>query len=132
MAHRELRYSVLLLVLVATVFLVATKFANGSGPPPSLSSEGQQIGKFSVCEKFWITAILCLAIPRSTITCSILQFAFPTKRTVVSTKPQCSMRLMICFLRRTKMSSLLKGNDLTLRTPRGRKIKAHLVDEKQC
>jgi hypothetical protein len=30
------------------------------------------------------------------------------------------------------MSSLLKGNDLTLRTPRGRKIKAHLVDEKQC
>jgi hypothetical protein len=45
MARRELRCSVLLLVLVATVFLVATKFANGSGPPPSLSSEGQQIGK---------------------------------------------------------------------------------------
>jgi len=26
----------------------------------------------------------------------------------------------------------LKGESLTLRTPRGRKIKAHLVDEKQC
>jgi hypothetical protein len=26
----------------------------------------------------------------------------------------------------------LRGNNLTLRTPRGRKIKAHLVDEKQC
>ena len=27
---------------------------------------------------------------------------------------------------------VLRGNNLTLRTPRGRKIKAHLVDEKQC
>jgi hypothetical protein len=45
MAHRELRRSLLPLVLLATLFLAATMFARGSAPPQSSSSEGQQVGK---------------------------------------------------------------------------------------
>ena len=45
MAHRELRRSVLPLVLFATVVLAATRYAPGSAPPFSSPSEGQQIGK---------------------------------------------------------------------------------------
>ncbi len=37
------------------------------------------------------------------------------------------------FLRRTKdVEFVFHGKNLTLRTPHGRTIKAHLVDEKQC
>jgi hypothetical protein len=45
MAYRELRRSVLPLVLLATAVLAATRYAHGSAPPLSSSSEGQQIGK---------------------------------------------------------------------------------------
>jgi hypothetical protein len=42
-------------------------------------------------------------------------------------------RSMICFLRRTKdVEFMLKSENLTLRTPDGRTIKTHLVDEKRC
>ncbi len=44
MAHRELRRSVLPLVLLATI-VVAARYGHSSAPPPSSSSEGQQIGK---------------------------------------------------------------------------------------
>jgi hypothetical protein len=44
MAHRELLRSVLPLVLLATIVLAA-KYGHSSAPPPSSSSEGQQIGK---------------------------------------------------------------------------------------
>jgi hypothetical protein len=44
MAHRKLRRSVLPLVLLATIVLAA-KYGHNSAPPPSSSSEGQQIGK---------------------------------------------------------------------------------------
>lgn len=45
MAHRELRRSVLSLVLLATLVLAGTRFAHGSRPPPSSSRDGQQIGR---------------------------------------------------------------------------------------
>jgi hypothetical protein len=41
--------------------------------------------------------------------------------------------LMMCFLPRTKdVEFVLKGKNLMLRTPHGRTIKAHFVEEKQC
>ena len=84
-------------------------------------------------EKFWGTAILCLAIPKSTIT----QLYFAIR---VSDKTYCSEyetpvldEVDDLFSAKDKDVEFgLKGNNLTLRTPRGRKIKAHLVDEKQC
>ncbi|MGA7046253.1 MAG: hypothetical protein WBW01_15275 [Terriglobales bacterium] len=42
MAHKELRRSVLRLVLLATLFLAATMCARGSAPP---QGSGQQVGK---------------------------------------------------------------------------------------
>jgi hypothetical protein len=42
MAHRELRHSVLPLVLLATIVLAA-RYGYSSVPPPSSSNEGQQI-----------------------------------------------------------------------------------------
>ena len=45
MADRQLQGCVLSLILLATVVLAATSYAQGSAPPPSSSIEGQQIGK---------------------------------------------------------------------------------------
>jgi hypothetical protein len=44
MAYRELQRSVLPLVLLATIVLAA-RYGHSSVPPPSSSSEAQQIGK---------------------------------------------------------------------------------------
>jgi hypothetical protein len=45
MVHRELRRSVLPLVLLATIIFAATSYAQGSASPPSSSTKGQQVGK---------------------------------------------------------------------------------------
>jgi hypothetical protein len=45
MAHCEMRPSVLRLIVLLTVISAATLSVRGSTPPPSLSNEGQQIGK---------------------------------------------------------------------------------------
>jgi hypothetical protein len=60
MAHRKLRRSVLPLVLLATVFLASTMYANGSAPPQSSSSEDQQIGKVLSVRK---VLLLGIALP---------------------------------------------------------------------
>ena len=51
MAHRELRRSVLPLVLLATVTLAATAYGHGSPPPSNSSGERQQIGKILTVRK---------------------------------------------------------------------------------
>jgi len=45
MVPKKLRHSVLPLVLLTNVVLAATRYPHGSAPPPSSSSESQQIGK---------------------------------------------------------------------------------------
>jgi len=52
MAHGDLRRNVLLLVLLATVVLVAIGYAQGSGPSPPSSSEAPQIGKIQLGEQW--------------------------------------------------------------------------------
>jgi len=87
----------------------------------------------SAYEKFWKTAILSAAIPKSTITSFILQFAFPIEHTVASTRTPVLDEIDDLLSAKDKdVEFVLDGKNLTLRTPRGRKIKAHLVKQKQC
>jgi hypothetical protein len=133
MAHREVRCSIFARVLVATVFLVATRYSNGSAPPLSSSSEGQQIGKILSVRKVLGNRYFVPRYPQ--IHYYLLYFAIR-----VSDKTYCSEyetpvldEVDDLFSAKDKdVEFALKGNNLTLKTPRGRKIKAHLVDEKQC
>ena len=106
MAHRELRRRVLPLVLLATVVLAATDTETVQRLRPVRQVKVSRSERSSVYEKSWKTVILSAAIPKSTITCFILQCALPTRHIALSTKLLSLTRLMICFLRRTKMSSL--------------------------
>jgi hypothetical protein len=45
MAHRGLQRRLLPVVLLATAVLATTSYTQGSAPPPTSSSEGEQIGK---------------------------------------------------------------------------------------
>jgi hypothetical protein len=47
-SYMELRQGILLVGLFVVVFVAAAGYAQGSAPPPSSSSEGQQIGKVPV------------------------------------------------------------------------------------
>ncbi len=133
MAHRELRCSVLALVLVATIFLAASRYSNGSVSPLSSSSEGQQIGKILSVRKVLGNRYFVPRYPQ--IHYYTVYFAIR-----VSDKTYCSEyetpvldEVDDLFSAKDKDVEFgLKGNNLTLRTPRGRKIKAHLVDEKLC
>jgi hypothetical protein len=133
MAHRELRRSVLPLVLLATVVLAATSYAQGSAPPPSSSSEGQQIAKILSVRKVLRNQYFGSRYPQ--MHHYLLYFAVR-----ISDKTYCSEyetpvldEIDDLFSAKDKdVEFVLKGKNLTLRTPRGRKIKAHLVEQKQC
>jgi hypothetical protein len=87
----------------------------------------------SLCEKFWKIVILSAVIPKSTIT----GFTFVVR---TSDKTYCAEyetpvldEIDDLFSAKDKdVAVVLKGDSLTLRTPKGRKVKARFVDQKQC
>jgi hypothetical protein len=132
MAHRELRHSVLPLVLLATVVLAATRYAHGSAPPLSSSGEGQQIGKILSVRKVLRDQYFG-RYPQ--IHYYLLYFAVRTSDQTYCAEygtPVLDEIDDLFSAKDTDVEFALKGKSLTLRTPKGRKFKAHLVKEKQC
>jgi hypothetical protein len=133
MAHRELQRRVLPVVLLVTVVLATTSYAQGSAPSPSSSSEGEQIGKILSVRKALRNQYFGSRYPQMHY--YLLYFAVRT-----STQSYCAEyetpvldEIDDLFSVRDKdVEFVLKGKSLTLRTPRGRKLKAHLVEQKQC
>ena len=133
MAHRELRGSILALVLLATVFLAVAMYANGSAPPQSSSSEGQQIGKVLSVRKVLRNPYVFSRYPR--IHYYLLYFAVRASGQTYCSEYETPVLDEIddVFSAKDKaVEFVLKGKNLTLRTPHGRTVKAYLVDEKQC
>ena len=133
MAHRELRRSLLPLVLLATVVLAASRYAPGSAPQLSSPGEGQQIGKILGVRKTVGSSYLVNRYGRI----HVYRLNFAVR---VSDQTYCSEyetpvldEIDDLFAAKDKdVEIVLKGNSLTLRTPKGRKLKARLVDQKQC
>ncbi|MGO9077304.1 MAG: hypothetical protein ACLQEI_24385 [Terriglobales bacterium] len=132
MARRELRRSVLPLVLLATIVLAA-KYGHSSAPPPSSSSEGQQIGKILSVRKVLGNRYFVSRYPQ--IHYYFLYFAVRTSDQTYCSEYETPVLDEIDDLFSAKdkdVEFVLNGKNLTLRTPHGRKIKAHLVEKKQC
>jgi hypothetical protein len=133
MAHGKPRRRVLPLVLLATAILAATTYGHGSPPPPSSSGEGQQIGKILSVRKVLENCYFVSRYPQ--IHYYMLYFAIR-----VSDRTYCSEyetpvldEIDDLFSAKDKdVEFVIKGKSLTLRTPKGRKLKAHLVEQKQC
>jgi len=132
MAHTEPRRSVLLLVLLATVAVAAT-YGQATAPPPSSPGESQRIGKLLSVRKVLENRYFVSRYPQ--IHYYMLYFAIR-----VSDRTYCGEyetpvidEIDDLFSAKDKEVELIfQGKSLTLRMPRGRKIKAHLVNEKQC
>jgi hypothetical protein len=132
MAHREVRRSVLPLVLLATIVLAA-RYGNSSAPPPSSSSEGQQIGKILSVRKALETRYFVSRYPQ--IHYYLVYFAVRTSDQTYCAEYETPVLDEIDDLFSAKdkdIEFVLNGKNLTLRTPRGRKVKAHLVKRTQC
>jgi hypothetical protein len=133
MAHWELRRSVLPLVLLATVVLAATCDGHSSTPPPSSSSEGQQIGKILSVRKVLENRYFVSRYPQ--IHYYLLYFAVRTSDQTYCAEYETPVLDEIDDLSSAKdedVEFVLKGKRLTLKTPKGRKLKARLVKQKQC
>jgi hypothetical protein len=132
MAHRELRRCLLPLVLLATIVLAA-KYGHSSAPPPSSSSEGQQIGKILSVRKVLGNHYFVSRYPQ--IHYYLLYFAVRTSDQTYCAEYETPVLDEIDDLFSAKDKEVeiaLKDKSLTLRTLKGRKIKAHLVEQKQC
>ncbi len=130
MAHREQRRSVLPLVLLATIVLAA-RYGHSSAPPPSSSSEGQQIGKILSVRKVLENHYFVSRYPQ--IHYYLIYFAVRTSDQTYCTEYETPVLDEIDDLLSAKdkdVEVVLKGKSLTLRTPKGRKLKAHLVEQK--
>jgi hypothetical protein len=121
------------LVLLATLFLAATMCASDSAPPQISSSEGQQVGKVLSVRKVLRNPYFFSRYPR--IHYYLLYFAVRASDQTYCNEYETPVLDEIddVFSAKDKdVEFVLDGKNFTLRTPSGRKIKAHLVDKKQC
>ncbi len=134
MAQRELRRSVLTMILLATVVLVATTgYSDGSAPPASSSSKGQQIGKILSVRKVLQNHHFVSRYPQ--IHYYLLYFAVRTSDHTYCAEYETPVIDEIDDLFSAKAKEVkivLKGKTLTLRMPKGWEFKARLVEQKQC
>ena len=133
MAQGELRGSVWALALLATVVFAATSYAQGSAPPPSSSSESQQIGKILSVRKVLQNQYFGSRYPQMHY--YLLSFALRTSNQTYCAEYETPVLDEIDDLFSAKdkdVEFVLKGKSLSLRTPKGRKLKAHLVEQKRC
>lgn len=132
MAHRELQRSILPLVLLATI-VVAARYGHSSPPPPRSSSEGQQIGKILSVRKVLENRYFTSRYPQ--IHYYLLYFAVRVSDQTYCAEYETPVLDEIDDLFSAKdrdVGVVLKGKSLTLKTPKGRKFKARLVEQKQC
>ena len=133
MAYGRPRRSILPLVLLATVVLAATSYAQDSAPPPSSSSEGPQIGKILSVRKVLRNHYFSSRYPQ--IHYYLLYFAVRTsdKKYCAEYETPVLDEIDDLFSAKDKdVEFVLKGKSLTVKTPKGRKLKARLVGQKQC
>jgi hypothetical protein len=131
MAHIELRRSVLPVVLLATVVLAVTGYGYSSGPPSS-ANESQHIGKILSARKVLENRYFVSRYPQ--IHYYLLYFAVRTSAQTYCAEYETPVLDEIDDLFSAKnkdVEFVLNGESLTLRTPKGRKIKAHLVKQKR-
>ena len=132
MARRELRRSVLPVVLLATVVLAATGYGYSSGPPPSSANESQHIGKILSVRKVLENRYFVSRYPQ--VHYYLLYFAVRSNQTYCAEyeTPVLDEIDDLLSVKDKDVEFSLKGKSLILRTPKGRRFKAHLVEQKQC
>jgi hypothetical protein len=126
-SYRELQQGILLGVLFVGFSMVATGYAHGS------SSEGQQIGKVLSVKKVLGRHYFVSRYPQ--IHYYLLYFAVRTSDHTYCAEYETPVLDEIDDLFDAKdkdVEIVLKGKNLTLRKPEGRKLKARLVEEKRC
>jgi len=132
-SHQKLRQGVLSFVLLAGVFLVAISYAQGPGHLPASSSESPQIGKVLSVRKVLRNPYFFSRYPR--INYYLLYFVVRASDQTYCSEYETPVLDEIDDLFSAKdkdVEFVLKGKNLTLRTPGGRKLKARLVELKQC
>ena len=133
MAHREMQPSGLRLIALLTIIAAAAIYVRASAPPPSPPSEGEQIGKILGVRKVLENRYFVSRYPQ--IHYYLLYFALRTSGQTYCAEYETPVLDEIDELFSAKDQSVaivLKSKSLTLRTPKGRKIKARFVDQKQC
>jgi hypothetical protein len=75
---------------------------------------------------------LLAVIPKSTITCFTSRCAFPIRPIAPNETPVLDEIDDLFAAKDKNVEIVVKGKSLKLSTPKGRKLKARLVEAKQC
>jgi hypothetical protein len=133
MADRELPRSVLPAVLLATAVLAATGYAYSSAPPPSSSSEGRQVGKILSVRKVLENGYFVSRYPQIHYYLLYLAVRISNQTYCAEYETPVLDEIDDLFSAKDKdVEFVLKGKSLTLRTLKGRRVKAHVVEKKRC
>jgi hypothetical protein len=135
MASRELRRIVLPLALLATLVLMTARFAPRSAPPRDSSRESPQIGKILSVQKTLLTTRPFVSRYYPQIRYYLLQFAVRVSDKTYCGEYKTPVLEEIDDLYAAKgkdVHIVLKGKSLTVKTPKGRKLKTWVAEPKHC
>lgn len=130
---RKLRRRVLPLALFATVILVTGNYGQSTSPIPAPLGEGQQVGKVVSVRKVLRNQYFVSRYPQIHYYLLYLTIRAPNQTYCSEYETPVLDEIGDVLSAKDKdVEFVFKGRSLTIRTPRGRTIKTHLVDEKQC
>jgi hypothetical protein len=131
--HRELQGRILRLVLLATVVLAASSYGHSAAAMADSPNEGQETGGIISVRKVLANPNFGGRYPQTHY--YLLYFAVRTSDQTYCAEYYTAVLDEIDDLfsaRNRDIEFVLKGKSLRVRTPKGRKLKAHLVGQKQC
>jgi hypothetical protein len=123
---------VLLAMFVLQVCLAPIQCAYGSGRAPTPSNASQQTAQILSVGKVLRNKYFVSRYPHIHYYSSIFRCEFPIRPFVRYETPVLDEIEDVSSANGKSVEVVLKGKSIVIRTPKGRKLKAHLVDGKQC
>lgn len=131
--HRELLQRVLPVSFILSASFIPAQYADALGCAPALSSEGQKIAQLLSVRKVLRNQYFVSRYPQIHYYVLYISMRISDQTYCAEYETPVLDEIDDLFAARDKdVEIVVKGKSLKLSTPKGRKLKMHLVEAKQC